>query len=257
MKNLKALLDFYIHSSIHVAFAIYALVRMTEISLHLDVDESLSNTVFFGTIVGYNFLKYFEVFQKGTLYWNKNKLLIGLTFFSLIATIFYFLQLSHALQVYFIKIGAMVALYPFLRKFGFWKLFLVSLCVSAITVYATILNAPSFSNEYKIILLQRFLIVIALLIPFEIIDSQTDAVSLKTIPQRFGILKTKVFGIILLVPFVGLEFFKVSIEISSFIIAFLTVLFIWFTDFNRDKYYTTFWVESVPLFWLVLAVLFR
>ena len=102
---------------------------------------------FFGTIVGYNFLKYFEAFQKGTFDLKENRWLVGLTFFSIIATIFYFLQLSHSLQVYFIKIGAMVALYPFLRKFGFWKLFLVSFCVTATTVYASIYSLASFTAD--------------------------------------------------------------------------------------------------------------
>jgi len=249
---LKAILDFYIRASIHVAFAIYALVRVTELSLQLTTNDTIATTVFFGTIVGYNFLKYFESFQKGGFDLKENRWLVGLTFFSIIAAIFYFLQLSHSLQVYFVKIGAMVALYPFLRKFGFWKLFLVSFCVTAITVYAPSLSQDSFTADEQIILFQRFLIVISLMIPFEIVDSQTDEATMKTLPQRFGIFKTKLLGIILLFPFVILEFFKENFEISTVIIACITALFIGFTTFKRDEYFTSFWVESVPIVWLVL-----
>lgn len=257
MKFLKNILDFYIQSSLHIAVAVFALVRITEISLQLSNDTTLELTIFFGTIVGYNFLKYFEAFQKGNFDLNKDRYLVGLTFLSVIATLFYFLQLTNSLQIYFIKIGLLVALYPFLRKFGFWKLFLVSFCVTAITVYAPIIQQNAFSDDEKIILLQRFFIIFSLMIPFEILDSQTDDDLMKTLPQRFGIFKTKLFGIVLLFPFVLLEFFKQKFEISTVIIAILTALFIGFTTMKRDKYYTSFWVESVPILWLVLLLILR
>lgn len=254
MKFFKNIFDFYIQSSLHVAFAIFALLHVTEVSLELTRNKNLECIIFFGTIVGYNFLKYFEAFQKGKYDFKKNRYVIGLTFLSIIAVIFYFLQLNNSTQFYFIKIGLWVALYPFLRKFGFWKLFLVSFCVTAITVYATIFQQVSLSNNEKIILLQRFLIVISLMIPFEILDSQTDDDSMKTLPQRFGIFKTKLLGIVLLFPFVLLDFFKEKIEISTFAIAIITALFIGFTNLKRDKYYTSFWVESVPILWWLVLV---
>ncbi|RAR47060.1 hypothetical protein [Flavobacterium lacus] len=255
MKFFKNILDFYIQSSLLVAVAVLALVRVTEISLQLSNNKMLELTSFFGTIVGYNFLKYFEAFQKGNFDFNKNRYLIGLTFLSIIAVIFFFLQLNNATQIYFIKIGLMVALYPFLRKFGFWKLFLVSFSVTAITVYAPIIQQASFEDNEKIILFQRFLIVISLMIPFEILDSQTDNETLKTLPQRFGVFKTKLIGIVLLFPFVFLEFFKEKMEISTFVLAIMTALFIGFTTFKRDKYYSSFWVESVPILWWILLLI--
>lgn len=257
MRNLKVLFDFYIYSSIHVALAIYSLVRVTQVSLQLSLDESLSTMIFFGTIVGYNFLKYFEAFQKGSFTLTNNRYLLGLTFLSLIATIYCFLQLNQSFQIYFIKIALLVALYPFLRKFGFWKLFLVSFCVTAITVYAPIIEQGLFTVDQKFTLIQRFLIVISLVIPFEILDSETDDKSLKTLPQRFGISTTKLFGVILLFPFVFLEFFKNTFEISTVVIALIAGLFIGFTSLKRDKYYTSFWLESVPITWWVLLVLER
>ncbi|GGD32249.1 hypothetical protein [Flavobacterium orientale] len=254
MRILKAIVDFYIQASLHVALAIYSLVRITELSLQLTPEFPIANVVFFGTIVGYNFLKYFESFQQGNFDINKNRYLVGLTFLSLIASIFYFLQLNNATQIYFIKIGLIVAIYPFLRKFGFWKLFLVSFCVTAITAYVPIISHVSISDDIKIVIMQRFLIVISLMIPFEILDSQTDDNLMKTLPQRFGIFKTKVFGIVLLFPFVLLELFKEKIEISSFIIALVTAVFIGFTTLKRDNYYTSFWVESVPILWCFVLI---
>ncbi len=63
MRKLQALFDFYINASIHVAFAVVALVRVTEISLQLDTNQSVLGLIFFGTIVGYNFLKYLNRFK--------------------------------------------------------------------------------------------------------------------------------------------------------------------------------------------------
>jgi hypothetical protein len=77
---------------------------------------------------------------------------------------------------------------------------------------------------------------------------------MKTLPQRFGIFKTKLLGIVLLFPFVLLDFFKEKIEISTFAIAIITALFIGFTNLKRDKYYTSFWVESVPILWWLVLV---
>jgi hypothetical protein len=55
MIGFKKIFDFYIKSSIHVALSVYALVRMTHFMFHISADQSMAN---FGTIVGYNFVKY-------------------------------------------------------------------------------------------------------------------------------------------------------------------------------------------------------
>jgi hypothetical protein len=58
MIGFKKYLIFYIKSSIHVALSVYALVRMTHFMFHISADQSMANFAFFGTIVGYNFVKY-------------------------------------------------------------------------------------------------------------------------------------------------------------------------------------------------------
>jgi hypothetical protein len=58
MRFLKQLLDFYINSSIHVALAVLALVKMTQFIVGRTHDTATVYFAFFGTIVGYNFVKY-------------------------------------------------------------------------------------------------------------------------------------------------------------------------------------------------------
>ena len=148
-------------------------------------------------------------------------------------------------------------MYPFLRKYGWMKLFLVSFVVTFITVYIPFQTAKELSSDLYVCLIQRFLILTSLLIPFEIMDSKTDYKTLNTLPQLFGINSAKLFGILLVIPFIILEFLKLYPSYLVLPIGIITVLFIDFTEFKRKKYYTSFWVESVPIIWWLLLLLFQ
>jgi 4-hydroxybenzoate polyprenyltransferase len=108
-------------------------------------------------------------------------------------------------------------------------------------------------------LLQRFFILSSLLIPFEIMDTKTDPKSLNTLPQLFGIRKAKQLGYGFIVVFLFLEFinFRIYNFLIDAVIAIVTVIFIRFISLENDEYYTSFWVESVPIFWLGLLILFQ
>jgi len=58
MGFVKLLLNFYVNSSIHVALAVYSLVRITESYFQLSYNENLDYFIFYATITGYNFIKY-------------------------------------------------------------------------------------------------------------------------------------------------------------------------------------------------------
>ena len=61
MTFLKKILNFYINASIHVSLAVYSLVRVTELYFNLPYNEALDYFIFYGTITGYNFVKYADV----------------------------------------------------------------------------------------------------------------------------------------------------------------------------------------------------
>ncbi len=73
MKVLKQILNFYINSSIHVALSCFSLVKITYLILNISADNSIAYFAFFGTIVGYNFVK-FDALARA----NKNKMRIQL-----------------------------------------------------------------------------------------------------------------------------------------------------------------------------------
>jgi hypothetical protein len=257
MSFLKRLLDFYIKSSVHVGVAVFSLVYVTAFSDYLSKNIAYSSCVFFGTILGYNFLKYFYLFYEGNFHTKKY---YGILIVSILATVgflFFFLCLKRSIQIHLLISGIAVLVYPLLRKYGWLKLFLVSIVVTYVTVYIPLQNVNLLPIDFYVSLLQRFFILTSLLIPFEIMDSKTDLETMNTLPQLLGINSSKIFGIILLIPFMVLEFLKSDPSYVVLLISIITAMFIKFTSLKRNQYYTSFWVESIPILWLILLMVFQ
>lgn len=270
MRVLKQLLDFYIQGSIHVAWAVYALVRMTFHFFHIDYDKPMAYFAFFGTIVGYNFVKYDALTRAKKLDISKQlKAIVVLSVFSLIATLYFFLELQVLTQKVALGFLALTVLYtlPIFPKLGNarnwagFKIYIVAFCWAGITLFLPIINAGlPISNDVAVKFCQRFLLVIILILIFEIIDLKNDALSLQTVPQKIGVNKTKRLNMILLVLFYFLEFLKSDFQIKQLFINLILViiigLFTLFSSPKRSQYYTSFWVESIPVFWWLLVLLF-
>lgn len=257
MLYLKKLFDFYIQSSLHIGFAVLCLVFITAFSSDLSNDLDFQSCVFFGTVLGYNFLKHYALFRKNNFYHKKYFATVVVSFFCLIGFVYTFLMLNSTIQIPILFAGSIVLAYPFLRKFGWLKIFLVVFATTIVTVYIPYRMEKWVLLDYDINIIQRFLIITSLMIPFEILDSKTDDQLLNTLPQLFGINKTKLFGMLLIIPFILIEFLKIKTSIIVIPVGLMTLLFIHFTSLNRNKYYTTFWVESVPVFWWLLLLIFK
>ena len=242
----KRLFDFYINTSLHIGFAVLALTCITQKSASLPIQILLQSTIFFATVLAYNFLKNYEIFITNKWHTPIYYSVLTVSVFAILGFLFFFFKLNQEIQIQFFFAGLAVLLYPFLRKLGWLKMFLVSGVVTYVTVF---IPYPKLSNDLYIELLQRFLILISLLIPFEIMDTQIDAKTLNTLPQLLGVNRTKVFGILLVIPCMILEFIKPNTSYAFLIIAIVTALFIRYTSLQRNSYYTSFWVESVPILW--------
>jgi hypothetical protein len=98
-------------------------------------------------------------------------------------------------------------------------------------------------------------LIFTLILIFEIIDLKKDDPHLKTVPQQIGVKNTKLLGFVLLIIFCVLGLFnsngnfQILELLLNFVIAIISTLFLYFSNENRSKYYTSFWVESVPVFW--------
>ncbi|HET8837834.1 MAG TPA: hypothetical protein VFM82_02445, partial [Flavobacteriaceae bacterium] len=58
MPFFKKIFEFYISSSIHVAIEVCCFVAITYLQFRIDADPGFLAFIFFGTITGYNFIKY-------------------------------------------------------------------------------------------------------------------------------------------------------------------------------------------------------
>lgn len=146
-----------------------------------------------------------------------------------------------------------------LRDISGLKVYIIALVWSGVTVILPLVNNEvGFSEDVIVSVLQVFIFVIALMLPFEIIDLRYDSLKLATIPQKIGVKRTKLLGLVLLLIFYLSEFFKDTIQtdylITQLIVCLVLGIFILFANQNRTKYYTSFWLEALPVFWLVLML---
>lgn len=276
MRILKNVFDFYLNSSIHVALTAFSLGWLTLIEYQVPFDAALLYFIFFATIVGYNFVKFF-----GLAKFHHRSLSKGLKIIQIVSVcctllmVYYALQLETETMMYLGVFAGITFLYaiPFLPKKVFMdkqknlrnisgvKVYVIALVWAGVTVVIPLVNADQLLNTTVIwASLQRFVLILALMLPFEIRDMQFDSIKLATIPQKIGIRNTKIIGVLLACIFFGLEFFMPEKSTNNlliqFLIAVLVICSVVFAKKNQSKYYSGFWVEGVPILWLVLTLLF-
>ncbi|WGH75634.1 hypothetical protein P8625_00285 [Tenacibaculum tangerinum] len=269
MKFFRTVLDFYINSSIHVALAVFSLLKITVLYFGLEHDELLSFFVFFATITGYNFVKYVGVAKPHHRSLAKNLRIIQLfSFICFVFMCYYAYLLPLRTLLFFVPFGLLTFLYavPFLsgfqknlRSVGYLKIIVVALVWAGITVLLPIYaSETSITINMYLCTIQRFILVAVLILPFDIRDVQYDAISLQTIPKKIGIENTKKLGVVLLGICLVLEF-MISPNAhfrTAFLIVFTMVLLLLMrSKVNQPKYYSSFWVESIPVIWLLLLLL--
>ena len=97
-----------------------------------------------------------------------------------------------------------------------------------------------------------------LILPFEIRDLSVDDLSLGTLPQKIGVQKTKLFGAVLLLIFLLLEFFKDEVlELNVVVLPVIFIVTLFFlinSSVKQSKYYASFFVEGIPIIWLLLLL---
>ncbi|MBR9757724.1 MAG: hypothetical protein GYB39_06550 [Algicola sp.] len=274
MQMLKQSFDFYLNSSIHVALNAVALSWVTGITFHLPVDGAVLWFVFFASVTGYNFVKYSglaKFHHRQLANWLRAIQVFSL--FCFVAMLVCFFKLRSQTWWYVLGVAAMTFLYavPFLpqkyvldkhgnlRNIGGLKVYIIALVWAVVTVVLPLVNGRYiFDFDCLITLVQRFVFVLVLMLPFEIRDLQFDSLKLATIPQRIGVLKTKVLGSLSLVVFCLLEFVKDDVSfrlvVPMLVISVITLGFLWFSKGNQGRYYCAFWVEGIPMMWLLLLL---
>lgn len=269
MNLFKNILNFYVNSSTHVALAVYSLVRITELYFDLPYNENLDYFIFYATITGYNFIKYAGVAKFYHRSLTKSMRLIQIfSFLSFCLLVYYGSNISTTVLIYFIPFAVITLVYvvPFLggfqknlRRVSYLKIFLVAFVWSGVTTVIPLI-VGEYQYEVNIILLfvQRMLFILVLILPFEIRDMKLDFKNLKTLPQKIGIEKTKKVGFVLLLFSLTIEFLittSFAYRNSYLVICFILLIFLMRSTQNQSKFYSSLWVESIPIFWWILILI--
>jgi hypothetical protein len=278
MQFLKKIVDFYIFSNIHVAVAGFCITEITV--LKYGIQENFTPLfVLFSIIISYNFIRFYEL-KTNRLLWLKDWFfrhkielvilniiaiiaLIGITFFTSfnIKGLLILIPFSFMTFFYVIPIFKLKNIEISFRNFPSVKIFSIAFAWAGISVFFPIYEAKmNITFDIFIEFIQRFALLIVIIIPFDIRVVKSDSDSLKTLPQVLGIKASKIIGMVLLLFTIGLEFFKMIFETSTIIIwviiALITAIFLWFSSENKSRYYAGFWVESIPIYWLILVIYF-
>ena len=278
MQFFKKIINFYILSNLHVALAGLCLAKITLLKFEIN-DHLIPIFVGLSIVVSYNFIRYYE------LKTNKLSLLKGwfLTHLKILGVLSFFSGIGLLYILFFLdfNMNALKVLFPFLlmtifyvipffkignmefsfRNFPGLKVFSIGVAWAGVTVLFPLYAAEiEFTLSVYLEFIQRILILIAIIIPFDIRDVQSDSKKLITLPQILGVHGSKWLGAVLLILFVLLslwsqEQFNNEVVISI-VVAIITALFLWFSSPEKPRIYTGFWVESIPVFWFILIVLF-
>lgn len=278
MQFFKKIINFYILSNLHVALAGLFMAKIT--LLKFEINEHFT-PVFVGLsiVVSYNFIRFYE------LKTNRLSSLRGwfLTHLMILGVLLFFSGIGLLYILFFLdfNMNALKVLFPFLlmtifyviplykirnmefsfRNFPGLKIFSIGVAWAGVTVLFPLYEAEiEFTPGVYLEFIQRILILIAIIIPFDIRDVQSDSKKLTTLPQVLGVYGAKWLGLVLLILFVMLSLWsqeQLNNEVViSIVVAIITALFLWFSSPEKSRFYTSFWVEAIPVFWFILIVLF-
>lgn len=249
-----------------MALAVVAISLMSYLEYGLNPDLHLLIFIFFGSITGYNFVKYAGLAKLHHRSLARNLRFIQVFSFLIFLGLVYmaFLQtwdvllMSALLGIFTLLYAAPVLTQKRnLRDLAGIKILIIALVWAGVSVILPLLDHPEVSLFDKILMfLQRALFIIVITLPFEIRDLEYDSKHLATIPQKIGIKKTRLLGWLMLLLVLVLEILKEEFQMVNFVVlAGLTLLSAYalrLADRRQPDYFAAFWVEALPIAWVIL-----
>lgn len=260
------LLGIYLQSSLHVSLSICALTALYYRQNDIPTDTILLLFIFSASLVGYNFIKYAPlVIREKWAVFKQFPFIMIITSIALIGVFLGLFYLSVAVLALTVFSGFLVFWYTFpisrnaknLRHHPLLKLFTIAWVWSSVSVLFPVLEQQEVSLDDPIVafdLAERMIWVLVLMIPFEVRDADDDNRSGRSIISYISIKNTKNIGIGLLFLFAILRY-MIHDQLQSLPIFIHTSLFILliFTKKQQHRYFSAFFVESFPIFWLLWA----
>jgi hypothetical protein len=263
---ISKLFDNYVKYNIHVGLAVLALAQITAMDFNLYLPFSHQLILFVAPFLAYNFIKFHLFFIAGIGSKIKGGMIFfGLTIFIIVWFVGEGLQLPFSSLIILLLTLLLVLLYCLplpgftinFRGFKGLKIHLVALSWVLTTVFLPFSMGGQEINDLGLVYgFQRYLFVLVATLPFEIRDMKSDDSHLSTWPQKWGIRNTKILGTILLSAFVGLEliYFPLLDLTTTLLVAGVLTIFLIKSKAEQSKYFSSFWVEAIPILWLLLKV---
>lgn len=263
MRYVKVVFKFYITSSIHVALSVVSLSIISFLKFNIEIDYALIAFIFLATITGYNFVKYAPVaklhHRSLTHHLRIIQVFSLICFFALLVSCFYL-----KVEVFLLSIilGLFNLFYAIpltnrnLREIPLIKIFIIASIWTIVTVILPFFYAEantSFNQQWQIESAERFLMVCLLMVPFEIRDYPFDKTYLKTIMSVFGLRTLKVISVLLIIVLLSLRLWLSEGDSYLFyiIMYFSLAICILASKTKQKAYFASFWVEALPIFWLL------
>jgi len=268
MSFCKKVFDFYIKSSLHLGLCVVSLYLVSIFKQQIDINYYLIICLFCSTIIVYNFIKYASTLPY--YFFVQNAPIKKIQILSFISGCFFLFSLFF-LSWNTLVVGSILffvcLLYVFpinhsisnFRNRSKIKLFLVAICWSGSTVFLPFIESSQiYYKDSFVLFFQFFVFVVICTIPFEIRDLKYDSNALRTIPQIFGIKKSKYISYVFILIFISISLENTTTRIdfiSDILISFILFFIIYKTKKNQTKYFSSFWVESVPVYWVLIQLL--
>ena len=252
----------YLKSNIHVSVCLifYSLTISLKNDLLLTSNHILLMFLFvFGA---YNFIRFNENKFSSQNKQSSNKLILFYLFSFIFLSIglFYFFGLIE--QIIFLILSLIIVLYSVpvfgkssMRKNILFKLFSVPISWATLIVlfpFHDKMELPILIYYYIII----FLIIFVQMIPFEIRDSESDKKYFNNIIEIYGLNTIKNLGYCCLILVFLISFLMNENQIDfDLLVVVITLSILTKKATKKQKfYYSSFIVESLPVFWFLLVL---
>jgi len=269
MRQLKKVFDLYIYCNFHVALASFCLTKLS--LLYWGIEANLvPYFVFFSTVTSYNYIRLTRRKQINTWFsrWlkiNKVAILI-ISVLSGLACVYILLKLRIEAFYTLIPFAFLTGLYVIpkflsknlnLRNLPAFKIFIISLSWAGITVLFPLMQYRIFNRTVFLLFIMRFLFVVTLTLPFDLRDYRYDLNFIKTLPILLGVNKVKIFGIVFLVLYLMFDlcYFNFNNDKIDIIICLTLAFLLLKSSIKQSNYFSSFWVEGIPILWLLLYYL--
>ena len=268
------MIQFLVYSNLFIALAAALLTLGTFQIFNVPANYTAIILLVFGaTLFDYNLHRIIKLkFEIGVKVKNnraKNNystliILIIISFLGSVVSLFF---IPIEILAYVFIVGFITILYsiPFehlnlgkidIRKLPFMKNIMIAVAWTIITLIIPYMySCESFSTAFIIALIQRFIFILALTIPFDIIDIKEDKQqNLRTIPVILGQNYSWILANILICAFIILSFIHLPhmYSIVSVAVGAITIFIFNNRKLRSSIFYNSFWVDGTILLYGIL-----